>query len=95
MKNISIRRTSLLNKNARMLIGEKTDIDSLPTINESHKGINEPDIEKNIPDIRIGSIENKENIEGSNSEDYGKMLHSIVKKHQSEYYYNMSMYKNQ
>ena len=104
MKNISIRRTNLLSKYAGMLIAEKTDFDDLQTINESHRGINEPNIERNIPDIRIGSIENKENIEGRHSEHYGKMLQSIVKKHQGEFpihficnkqdYYSMSRYKN-
>ena len=85
MKNISTGRTNLLSKYAGMLIGEKTDFDDLHTINESHRGINEPKIEKNIPDIRIGSIENKEKIKGRHSEHYGKTLHSIVKKHQGEF----------
>ena len=86
MKNISIGRTNLLNKYGRRLIGEKPDFDDLQTINESHRGINEPNIEKNVPDIRSGSIEKIENIVGGHSEHYGKMLQGIVKKHQGEYY---------
>ena len=82
MKNISTVRTNLLSKYARMLIAEKTDIDSLPTMNESCGGINEPSIEKNFPDIRSGAIKKIENIEGRHSEHYGKMLNSIVKEHQ-------------
>ena len=102
MKNISIDRTNLLRRYAGMLIAEKTDIDSSPAIKESHMEINEPKIEKNIPDIQIHSIENIEKIEGRHSEHYGKMLHSIVKKHQGEFpihficnkQENMSMHKN-
>ena len=89
MKNISIGRTNLSSKYAGMLIGEKTDFDDLQTINESHRGINESNIEKNIPDIRIGSLQNKENVEGRHSEYYGEMLHSIVKKHHGEFPINI------
>ena len=85
MKNMSIGRTNLLSKYAGMLIGEKEDFDALQTINEFHRGINEPNKQKNIPDITINSIENKENIEGGHSEHYGKMLHSNIKEHQGEY----------
>ena len=86
MKNISTGRTNLLSKYAGMLIGENTDFGDLQTINESLRGINEPNIEKNVPDIRSGSIEKIENIVGGHSEHYGKMLHGIIKEHQSEYH---------